>query len=486
MSGFGECTLTPQARAFSSILSAFIGSVVNGLTSGWLIAFITGWITWFAFFRVVIGGSYMFYRSVTASWTSEEDRKQYAMLDWAPDQNPGFTAQLIDRRPSHQVSENASAPQHLDLSTSDPPILSELPDAEAYHRHVYTSVFGPDGSAIRPAQKQSFLSTLWPTQSDLAIRQQNALLAHRKYGELRKHYASEHDLKQALGAFSAMHKAGALPGPLPSLALHQPLNRDITILGWLGWAYAALYAPISQIIWIFANASFSSASGVGKIVKGISVAITALPLCIDTRVRFADSLREKRFGGAWAYYAFNIANALSCTLQGAICGALLVWGVVQARTHTDAFFASSFPWPLVAVYPVFSLIWAWASFRIVPAMDGGRKRAAQNHWTGYFLDVGMGAFAGVFVAAPALALYFSTVEPGEGSAGASDLGEFLRCETLKESKPPVSKHVHDQYLLGGDVPESHKLGPSTRSTLKVGEVKTDITEPPAGISFNAS
>jgi len=40
-------------------------------------------------------------------------------------------------------------------------------------------------------------------------------------------------------------------------------------------------------------------------------------------------------------------------------------------------------------------------------MDGGRKRAGQSHWTGYFLNIGIGAFTGLFVATSAFALYFA-------------------------------------------------------------------------------
>lgn len=109
-----------------------------------------------------------------------------------------------------------------------------------------------------------------------------------------------------------------------------------------------------------ANASAENSSGLAKIVKGITVAVTALPLCLDSRVRFAESLRTKRFGGSWAYYAFNITNSVSCTFQGILCGALLFWGVIEARSNTDP--SSSFPWPLVGVYPINSLIWACGSF----------------------------------------------------------------------------------------------------------------------------
>ncbi|KUJ08315.1 uncharacterized protein LY89DRAFT_742153 [Mollisia scopiformis] len=431
MSDSGGCTLTPQARAFSSILSAFIGSVVNGLTSGYMIAFITGWIAWFAFFRVVIGGSYMFYRSVTGTWTVEQSVDQYEIPNRAtsPDPESDAQASLINRGSNNQLYENPAR----NASTTHPPILSELPlsSAEEYLRTVYTTVFTQDTS-LAHLPKQSPLSTFWPTRSDLLIRQQTTRLAQQKRSELRTHFASTQDLERALRAYPRLYKQGklsGLPPPLMSPYL-APLNRDVTVLGWIGWVYSAVYAPISQIIWIAANASTSSSSsGIAKIVKGISVAVTALPLCLDSRVRFADSLqKKKRFGGTWAYYAFNLTNAASCTLQGLLCGALLVWGVVEARSDTDPFFASSFPWPLVAIYPIFSLVWAFGSFRIVPMMDGGRKRASQAHWAGYFLDVGMGVFAGLFLAAPAFALYFSSVEPGMGEEGARDLGQFLECE----------------------------------------------------------
>lgn len=135
-------------------------------------------------------------------------------------------------------------------------------------------------------------------------------------------------------------------------------------------------------------------------MKGSSVAVTALPLCVDRRLRFAVSLASQKFGGPWAHNAFTLTNAARCLLQGLLCGVRLVWGVAQARAHTDSFFASSFPWPLVGrIYAVFSLIWAGARSTFEPTVDGRRRSAAQRHRTGHLLDAGMGALAGVFVAA---------------------------------------------------------------------------------------
>lgn len=409
-----ECTLTPQARAFSSVMSAFIGSIVNGLTSGALVAFITAWITWFALFRVVIGGSYMFYRSATGTWTPEPGSDEYEMLNIS---NHEFN------------SQNVETGQFL--PTSIPPMLSELPaacDTEEYHLHVYISVFGQDGSLVVRHPKESSFSTIWPTRSDIAARYENARLAQQKRTELRSYYASDKDMDRALAAFTRMSTKGSLPGPAPSIAVWDAPNRDVTFLGWIGWIYGAIYSLCSQIIWVAANTSVSRYSGATKLVKGISIAVTALPLCFDTRVRFAESLREKRWGGTWAYYAFNLTNATSCLLQGILSGTLLIMGVLDMQRPTKKDPWPSFPTPILAIYPIFAIVWAWGSFKFVPIRDGGLRRAAQKHWTGYFLDIGMGVFSGAFVAAPAFALFMWTSGPGKDSSGASDLGTFLRCK----------------------------------------------------------
>ncbi|KAK0099385.1 hypothetical protein ONS96_008414 [Cadophora gregata f. sp. sojae] len=428
-----DCTLTPQARAFSSILSAFIGSVVNGLTSGWLVAFMTGWISWLAFFRVVISGSYMLYRSATKTWTPELGSEEYEMLNRASPPDPESAPQPYTntRKTSSQESQTMLLSQ--DQPQTPPPILSELAatssDAEdAYHRHVYTSVFGLDGSSSIQPPKESPFGTFWPTQSDLAARWSNIELAQQKRSILRAFYASDKDLARGISEFSRLAKEGKLPGPAPYLVFWKPFDRNVTVLGWIGWIYGAVYAPISQIFWIAANASAKESAGVTKAVKGLSVAITALPLGIDTRVRFAESLRRKRWGGEWAYNAFNLTNALSCLLQGVFCGMLLILGVIDIQRPTgDENFYPSFPLPLVGIYPLFSLIWAFVSFKILPMVDGGRKPADQK-WYGHILDVAMGAFAGLFLAAPSFGLYMSGVSPGEDGSGGSDLAEFLRCE----------------------------------------------------------
>jgi hypothetical protein len=191
-------------------------------------------------------------------------------------------------------------------------------------------------------------------------------------------------------------------------------------LGWFSWLYGAIYSPITQILWLSANISRHD-NGATKIVKGLAVAVTALPLCIDCRVRFADSLKYGRV-------PFNLVHSLSCVLQGGICAFLLIRGVLDLSGGGSL----GFPWPVVYIYPVFSLIWMLASYAVMPMKDGGRKRAGQAHWLGYIFDVGMGVFAGLFLAFPAFFLYmyaqFSEQVAGDKDSAMENLGNYLKCE----------------------------------------------------------
>ncbi|KAH8900443.1 hypothetical protein GQ53DRAFT_757457 [Thozetella sp. PMI_491] len=196
------------------------------------------------------------------------------------------------------------------------------------------------------------------------------------------------------------------------------LNQDVTILGWFSWVYCALWAPITQTIWVAANASNHNV-GAAKLVKGLTTAVTALPICIDCKVRYADSLKS---GGR----VFNFVTATSCLLQGVLGLVLLATGVADVMKDTSVTIL-----PIVVIYPLFCIVWMIGSLFLVPMRDGGRRRASQWHWVGYFMDVGMGAFAGIFLAAPAFILYQSAqFSKGFGAHGngLDDLGAYLSCE----------------------------------------------------------
>jgi hypothetical protein len=55
------CTLSPHARALSSVLTSFVGTSLTGLSSGSTIAFQVGWVCWFASLRNAVVGVYQVY-----------------------------------------------------------------------------------------------------------------------------------------------------------------------------------------------------------------------------------------------------------------------------------------------------------------------------------------------------------------------------------------------------------------------------------------
>ena len=367
-----ECTLSPAASAFSAILSAFVGSVINGLTSGWLVAFMTGWISWLAVFRVLMSAVYMLYRSITNSWGPgrDEDKSAAAQSDASGHLMAQYNNNNDNNNNNNNIINNSSSRNNNNGSYSGYAGGWEAPPQI------------PQWKSRLP--QHGFLTNLWPPAA----------------------------VVRGLGQDSARKSAIA--------RTFTDLNRDVTVLGWLSWVYTAVYAPTSQIIWVAANMDRHNV-GAAKLVKGLTVAITALPLCIDCRVRYADKLK-------WGGYIFNLVTSLSCLLQGVLCTLLLVTGVMDV---TRGFFGPLLI--IVAIYPVFSLIFSLLSFVILPIRDGGRKRAAQAHWIGYFIDVGIGAFSGIFLAAPAIMLYmqaqFSRDVTGRHGTGMSDLQAYLACET---------------------------------------------------------
>jgi hypothetical protein len=368
------CELTPAASAFSAMLSAFIGSIVNGLTNGWFVAFMTGWIAWLAIFRVLVGGLYMFYRSITDSW------------------GPGRSSDFVDPPVRSQINE---APSTDNLMADE---------------NVYTNGWqaipepGQEGQAPMPVtpRRPKLAANTWPSAA--FVRGVD-------------HPLTVHSIP--------LGEPGAKQPMLTSTrGTDLDLDRSVTVLGWVSLVYTALFAPITQILFVAANASRHD-NGSAKLVRGLTVAVTALPLCIDCRVRYADSLPK------WGRYAFNVFVSLSCLLQGGICATLLIMGVLDlSRSSKDG---HGPPWPVVGVfYALGALLWMAASFAMLPMQDGRRKAAGATHWYLYILDVGMGAFAGLFLAAPAFALYQGATSgtfAKHHSSGASDLAGYLSCET---------------------------------------------------------
>ncbi|KAL8783721.1 MAG: hypothetical protein Q9195_009294 [Heterodermia aff. obscurata] len=301
-----SCELSPQGRAFSTVLTAFIGSIINGITSGYLVAFITAWISWFATLRILIGAIW----SLRQAFSSE-----YTPISTAP---PADEAIVLEERGVPEPTSNA------------------------------------------PAQ----IGSNW----------------------------------------SMMNKR---------------LNRKVTVLGWLGWVYTAIYSPIVQILWLAAN--WKTASGSLKIVRGLGISVTALGLTIDTKKRYAETLRGSTYLGRVACAAFKITNGGSALGMGALCAALLIKGALDLNLK----------WYFFVIYCVFMVIWAAVSFKFIPVQDGGVAGA------GIILDVLMGAFAGVFLAAPAFFIMKNEEQPtlsldgfSTPKSGQASLHDYLGCESV--------------------------------------------------------
>jgi predicted MFS family arabinose efflux permease len=58
------CSLSPHARALSSVLTGFVCAIFIGLSGGFYVAFMIGWVCWFALLRNVLIGIYQVYSVV--------------------------------------------------------------------------------------------------------------------------------------------------------------------------------------------------------------------------------------------------------------------------------------------------------------------------------------------------------------------------------------------------------------------------------------
>jgi hypothetical protein len=181
-----------------------------------------------------------------------------------------------------------------------------------------------------------------------------------------------------------------------------------SFLGWLGWAWSACYSPVIQTLWLVEN--WDKASGSLKLVRAIGVSVTALPLTMDTRARYGAALGAI-FGG-WSETVFTFLTAGSCLMLGVLASIELVLGAMETSLKPFA----------IVVYVLFMLVWNYVSLVFATPYDGARSMNSLGAFLG---GLAMGAFGGLFVAAPAFTLLHSAQDtPG------SSLDIYLRCESV--------------------------------------------------------
>ena len=337
-----SCELSPSAAAFSTMLSAFIGSIINGLCSGWFIAFITGWISWLSVIRILTAGLYELWLTVKVG--------------------TDFTA--INNNQYQNIELNG-------LNSNGTPAFLAAPQDQ-------------------PARTQDLEPGLEETR--------NSPQTPPAY-------------KHPLASLATAH-VSTRPGKKPILG---SVEQTVTAFGWLGWIWSAIYTPVSQTIWL--SVHITSADGIHQFVRALAIGVSALGLTFDYKQRYAAALGRK--WGSWAFVTFNVWNAAACLLLGVEALVLLIHGAMKI---------DNLPIPLAVVYPIFCVIWAAASWRFLPPIDGARP---SNVIAGLL----MGAFAGLFVAAPAFAIWQDarfaekTADMmGESRPEGMGLGEFLQCE----------------------------------------------------------
>jgi len=283
------CTLSPHARALSSVLTGFTSTILTGLSSGSHIVFMVAWVCWFGSLRNVLIAFYQAY-SVCRFEVPEGGEHFFAFMDWL---------------------------------------------------------------------------------------------------------VRSHDLR----VWSSDFFRGAVDG-------------DVSLLGWVGWAFTTLYSPVIQVLWLVEN--WHHASTGLKLARAIGVGVAALPSGFDTRARYGRALGRLFGRGRCARAAEWLFGALTAASTITLTGVSVVELGLAAKQA-----GSGKAW-LAVVYVFFTAFWMYLSLSFVSPHDeakdnGGLKKRLAG--------LGMGIFGGVFVAWPALVI-MQTAErqPGLG------LGEYLRCE----------------------------------------------------------
>jgi hypothetical protein len=353
----GGCEqLSPHDRFLSTILTSFIGAVITGISGGWFIAFCTAWISWFATLRIVAVGMWFVWRAVRGF-----------TLDGGITFYENFP--LLNRLPG---MKSGQLRKRLNAMGEDYQQMSSSSNEEGHELHNRA----PDNSApteAPPPYDSGAYTTANPQQLDATETTKAAKSVAKRV-------------------------VGFQKGPP-------------TILGWAGWIYASCYFPIVQILWLAGNWANGPSAGNLKLVRALSISVTALALTMDTKARYAVSVGERY--GPWARQTFTIIHAFSTLILGVIAVIMLTVGVIQMK---------GVPLFFIPVVIFFSFVWMFGSFLLFPPMDGGMP---PNSVLTFLAGLVMGVFCGAFTSAAALGSI------GFASTDGATIGQYLGCEGVE-------------------------------------------------------
>lgn len=58
------CALSPHSQALSTVLMAFVGSIINGISGGYMLAFFVAWTSWLAIMRILVVAIWELYEAI--------------------------------------------------------------------------------------------------------------------------------------------------------------------------------------------------------------------------------------------------------------------------------------------------------------------------------------------------------------------------------------------------------------------------------------
>ncbi len=187
-------------------------------------------------------------------------------------------------------------------------------------------------------------------------------------------------------------------------------REEVNILGWLGWGWCVLHAPI-QYLWLVKN--WSNASPMLLLIRGVSICVVALPLTIDTKARYGRAL-GKRPGGLVAAWLFSVVTTVSLVTLGVI-------STIELSMFAVKIYTPSLKW-WTAYIMLVMVFWTCVTLLCIPPRDIPSTSGSFGEVLSGFM---MGCFAGLYAAFP----LFIMMQGSSHSPGMS-ITNYVRCQSI--------------------------------------------------------